>query len=151
MLPAPLCDYVTGYLGAYGAMLALGLWSLVARMRGRLYDWPLLHKAAILLGPSGCVAVIAGWVTTEVGRQPYTVYGLLRTSQSASPLDAPAVATSLIAFIIVYFAVFGAGIWYISRLMAKAPQFDEPLPENEPSHAAGITPASAIQYGEEGQ
>ncbi len=133
------------------AMLALGLWSLVARMRGRLYDWPLLHKAAILLGPSGFVAVIAGWVTTEVGRQPYTVYGLLRTSQSASPLDAPAVATSLIAFIIVYFTVFGAGIWYISRLMAKAPQFDEPLPENDPSHAAGITPASAIQYGEEGQ
>ncbi len=57
------------------AMLGLGLWSLIARIRGKLYDWPWLHRAAILLGPSGFVAVIAGWVTTEVGRQPWTVYG----------------------------------------------------------------------------
>ncbi len=57
------------------AMLGLGLWSLVARARKRLYDWPWLHRAAILMGPAGFVAVIAGWVTTEVGRQPYTVYG----------------------------------------------------------------------------
>ena len=59
-------------------MLALGLWSLVARWRGKLYDWPALHRAALIMGPSGFVAVIAGWVTTEVGRQPFTVYGLLR-------------------------------------------------------------------------
>src|SRR3546814_25611 len=66
------------------AMLGLGLWSLVARVAGRLYDWPWLHRAAILMGPSGFVAVIAGWVTTEVGRQPYTIYGLLRTADSVS-------------------------------------------------------------------
>ncbi|MCA3255445.1 MAG: cytochrome ubiquinol oxidase subunit I, partial [Alphaproteobacteria bacterium] len=53
-------------------MLGLGLWSLLARARGRLYDWPWLHRAAVAMGPSGFVAVIAGWVTTEVGRQPYT-------------------------------------------------------------------------------
>ena len=63
----------------------------------------------MIMGPAGFVAVIAGWVTTEVGRQPYTVYGLLRTADSASPLQAPAVAASLVAFIVVYFAVFGAG------------------------------------------
>jgi cytochrome d ubiquinol oxidase subunit I len=103
------------------AMFGLGLWSLVARWRRRLYEWPMLHRAALVMGPSGFIAVIAGWVTSEVGRQPFTVYGLLRTAESASPLGAPAVAVSLIAFIIVYFAVFGAGIGYILRLMSKPP------------------------------
>ena len=70
------------------------------------------------MGPSGFVAVLAGWITTEVGRQPYTVYGLLRTAQSVSPIALPGVGASLVAFIVVYFAVFGAGILYILRLMA---------------------------------
>ena len=63
-------------------MLALGIWSLLLRWRGRLYDAPLMHRAAVLMGPAGFVAVLAGWITTEVGRQPYTVYGLLTTAQS---------------------------------------------------------------------
>jgi cytochrome d ubiquinol oxidase subunit I len=90
------------------AMLGLGLWSLLARARRRLYDSPWLHRAAVLMGPAGFVAVIAGWVTTEVGRQPFTVYGQLLTAQSHSPLAAPAVAASLLAFVVVYFTVFGA-------------------------------------------
>ena len=130
-------------------MFGLGLWSLLARVRGRLYDWPLLHRAAILMGPSGFVAVIAGWVTTEVGRQPWTVYGLLRTADSVSPLAAPAVAASLLAFVIVYFAVFGVGTWYILKLMAAAPHPGETGPaqaEREPLRSAGITPGPA-QHG----
>ena len=71
------------------------------------------------MGPTGFVAVLAGWITTEVGRQPFTVYGLLRTSESLAPIEAPAVATSLIAFIVVYFFVFGAGTWYIVAMMRK--------------------------------
>ncbi|MHC2331729.1 cytochrome d ubiquinol oxidase subunit I [Bradyrhizobium sp. USDA 4454] len=90
------------------AMLAVGLWSLLARFRGMLYDWAWLHRACVALGPAGFVAVVAGWVTTEVGRQPFTVYGLLRTAESHSPLAAPAVAASLVAFVLVYFAAFGA-------------------------------------------
>lgn len=124
-------------------MLGLGLWSLFARWRGKLYDSPLLHRAAILMGPSGFVAVIAGWVTTEVGRQPFTVYGLLRTADSVSPLDAPAVGASLLAFVIVYFAVFGTGTWYILRLMASSPHPGEGGPaedERAPIRTAGITP-----------
>ncbi len=125
------------------AMLGLGLWSLVARWRRKLYDWKWLHRAAILMGPSGFVAVIAGWITTEVGRQPWTIYGLLRTSQSASPLAAPAVATSLVAFVIVYFAVFGIGVWYILKLMQKGALPHEPASgENAPIRTAGITPAA---------
>ena len=103
------------------AMLGVGFWSLFRRLRGGLFKDHWLHRTTVLMAPSGFIAVLAGWITTEVGRQPYTVYGLLRTSDSLSPVDAPAVAASLIAFIIVYFAVFGAGTFYLLRLMSKAP------------------------------
>jgi len=128
-------------------MLMIGLWSLVARWRRTLFEWPALHKAALLMGPSGFVAVIAGWVTTEVGRQPYTVYGLLTTAESASPLAAPAIAASLIAFVIVYFAVFGIGTWYILKLMAKIPGPSEAGAEAAPIRTAGITPGPAQAEG----
>ena len=128
-------------------MLLLGLASLAARAAKKLYDWPWLLRFALVMGPSGFVAVIAGWVTTEVGRQPFTIYGLLRTAESASPLAAPAVAASLIAFVIVYFAVFGMGTWYLFKLMSKAPEPHESDPPNAPAHAAGITPAPALKAG----
>ena len=124
-------------------MMGLGLWSLVARLRRRLYDWPLLHRASLLMAPAGLVAVIAGWVTTEVGRQPFTVYGLLRTADSVSPLSAPAVAASLTAFVMVYFAVFGIGTWYILKLMGQPPHAHEEraeMVERAPLRTAGITP-----------
>ncbi|WP_119391218.1 cytochrome ubiquinol oxidase subunit I [Taklimakanibacter lacteus] len=127
-------------------MLGLGLWSLWGRLRRRLYDMRLLHIAALLMGPMGFVAVLAGWVTTEAGRQPYTVYGLLRTSESAAPVAAEAVAASLLAFIIVYFAVFGAGTFYLLRLMAKTPHRDEPdNPSDAHLRSAGIVPAPALE------
>jgi cytochrome d ubiquinol oxidase subunit I len=126
------------------AMLTLGFWSLLARARKHLYDWPLLHRAAVLMSPAGFVAVIAGWVTTEVGRQPYTVYGQLLTADSLSPLAAPAVATSLAVFAVVYFTVFGVGAAYLIRMMGRLPSAYEVEPPHIPQHAAGITPASAI-------
>ena len=128
-------------------MIVLGGFSLWARWRKTLYEWPLLHRFALAMGPAGFVTVIAGWVTTEVGRQPYTVYGLLSTADSASPLAAPAVTTSLIAFVLVYFAVFGIGTWYILRLMGHAPLPGEPGLEegpNRPIRTAGITPAPSV-------
>jgi cytochrome d ubiquinol oxidase subunit I len=126
-------------------MLGIGLLSLWARWRGTLYAWRPLHWFALAMGPSGFVAVLAGWVTTEVGRQPFTVYGLLRTADSASPLAAPAVASSLLAFVVVYFIVFGMGVIYILRLMREAPHHGETGPRDEtPARAAGITPAAAL-------
>ncbi|ONF97141.1 Bacterial Cytochrome Ubiquinol Oxidase [Sphingomonas jeddahensis] len=96
------------------------------------------------MGPSGFVAVIAGWITTEVGRQPYTVYGHLLTGQSHSPLAAPAVATSLVAFVLVYFAVFGAGTWYILHLMRNPARPQEAEPDQALVRTVGITPAPAL-------
>ena len=121
------------------AIFGLGLWSLVARWRGKLYDWPWLHRAGVLMGPAGFIAVIAGWITTETGRQPYTVYGLLRTVNSASPLAAPAVGASLTAFVLVYFAVFGVGTWYILRLIGKGVETGETEMEDAPIRTAGTT------------
>jgi cytochrome bd ubiquinol oxidase subunit I len=124
--------------------VGLGLWSLVARLRGRLYDWRTLLWSSLLMAPSGFGAVLAGWITTEVGRQPWTVYGMLRTADSVSPLGAPAVGTSLAAFVVVYFAIFGAGTLYAIRLMARSPQakFEDDI---GPLRAAGITPAPAYE------
>ncbi|HEV2747224.1 MAG TPA: cytochrome ubiquinol oxidase subunit I [Allosphingosinicella sp.] len=126
-------------------MLALGLWSLVARLRRRLYDWRPLHRFALLMGPAGFVAVIAGWITTEVGRQPWVIYGLLRTADARSPIAAPAVASSLLAFAIVYFVVFGIGTWYILKLMGRAPHAGEPGAAEAPIRTAGITPSPALR------
>ena len=114
------------------AMLGIGLMTLILRLRRRLYDARSALWACVAMGPSGFVAVLAGWVTTEVGRQPYTVYGLLRTGESASPLEAGAVATSLAMFALVYFVVFGAGVFYMLRMMNETPK---------PGHEA---PLSAI-------
>jgi cytochrome bd ubiquinol oxidase subunit I len=127
-------------------MALLGFWSLWLRWRGSLYESRLMHRAAILMGPMGFVAVLAGWITTEVGRQPYTIYGLLRTAESVAPVSAQSVATTLIAFIVVYFAVFGAGIFYLLRLMGRPPESrDGDTLEEGPLRAAGIAPAPAME------
>lgn len=107
-----------------GLMLVVGLISLWLRYRGRLFDSAAFQKFCLIMGPSGLIALLAGWVVTEVGRQPYTVYGLLRTAESASPIGAPAVATSLAAFVITYCFVFGAGIYYLFQTLQKQPVID---------------------------
>jgi cytochrome d ubiquinol oxidase subunit I len=141
--PVPITFFAFRIMVGMGLlMLALGLFSVWTRWRGTLYQTRLLHIFAMAMGPAGFIAVIAGWVTTETGRQPFTVYGLLRTVDSASPLAAPAVGSSLLAFIIVYFIVYAAGLTYLFRLMAAPPHPGEQGPSGEtPTHAAGITPA----------
>ncbi|HBN93000.1 MULTISPECIES: cytochrome ubiquinol oxidase subunit I [unclassified Hyphomonas] len=123
-------------------MMLVGFISLFLRWRKSLYDTPLFHRLAMLMGPTGFVAVLAGWITTEVGRQPYTVYGHLMTIESIAPVEAPAVAASLIAFIFVYFALFGAGTYYILKMMNKLPGDVAPLPET-PTRTAGTTQLAA--------
>jgi cytochrome d ubiquinol oxidase subunit I len=142
--PVPVIFWTFRIMVGIGFLiLGLGLFSLWARWRGALYETRLLHMFALAMGPAGFLAVLAGWFTTEVGRQPFTVYGLLRTADSASPLAAPAVGSSLLAFVIVYFIVYAAGLTYLFRLMAQPPHHGEQGPGREiPVRAAGITPAA---------
>lgn len=102
------------------AMIALGLWGLLNRARRSLFDSPWFLRATVVMGPAGLVAILAGWFTTEIGRQPWVVYGLLRTADAVSPHGA--VAFTLGLFIVVYFTVFGVGISYLLRLIRKGPQ-----------------------------
>jgi cytochrome d ubiquinol oxidase subunit I len=126
-------------------MAAAGLVSLFLRWRRTLYDTRWFHRLSLLMGPSGFVAVIAGWITTEVGRQPYTVYGLLTTAESRSPIAAPAVGASLTAFVIVYFLLFGMGTLYILRLMRHPPAaLQQPVAAVEPIRTAGLMPGPAM-------
>ncbi|HZR69990.1 MAG TPA: cytochrome ubiquinol oxidase subunit I [Burkholderiales bacterium] len=132
-------------MGIGFAMLGIGAWSLFLRYKRRLYGSRWMHRAAVLMGPSGFAALLAGWFTTEIGRQPYTVYGLMTTAESVSAIDAAAVGASLVTFIAVYFAIFGSGTFYILRLMHKPPEPAEPgLPADEPIQAAGLMPGPVL-------
>jgi cytochrome d ubiquinol oxidase subunit I len=102
-------------------MLLLGVLGLVLRLRNKLFDARWFQRFALAMGPSGLIALLAGWITTEAGRQPWVVYGVLRTADAASPLSAQQVGTSLLMFIVVYFLVFGTGIYYMLKLMANGP------------------------------
>jgi len=125
-------------------MAAIGLWSLFLRWRRSLFENRWIMRAMVVMGPAGFLAVILGWITTEVGRQPYTVYGLMRTADSMSPIGLPGVATSLLGFIAVYAVVFAAGISFLLKLMSHPPVPGEPgHPLGQPTRTAGLTPGPA--------
>jgi cytochrome d ubiquinol oxidase subunit I len=142
----PIVFFAFRIMVALGMLMAVvGFASLILRRGGAIYRTRLLHWASVWMGPSGFIALLAGWTVTETGRQPFTVYGLLRTAESASPIGVPGVAVSLAGFAIVYLIVFGAGIVYIMRLMARPPIAGESGPTTSvPARAAGITPGPAI-------
>jgi len=107
-------------------MLLAGVWSLWLRWRGRLYEQRIFLRFALWMGPSGLIAILAGWMTTEIGRQPWIVYGLQRTKDAVSNHSALALSTTLAVFVVMYFAVFGTGIGYMLKLVAKGPQESDP-------------------------
>jgi len=107
------------------AVAALGLWQ---RWRKRLYASRFLQRLAVASVPLGFVATIAGWMTAEIGRQPWTVHGLLRTADSVSPVPAASVLTSLILFVIVYGFLLAAFLFFVNRLIRKGPDEAEALP-----------------------
>ena len=110
-------------LGLAGIMLCLVLWGNWLRFRGRLMTTPLYLRALQYCMPIGFFAVIAGWVTTEVGRQPWTIYNLLRTADSVSPsLTGTDVLISLIGYICVYLFVYPTGIILMARVVRKGPR-----------------------------
>lgn len=126
--PVAIVFYSFRIMIAIGVAMALtGLFAVILHFRGRLYDTKWFQYWCMALTPSGFVAILAGWFVTEVGRQPWVVYGVVRTADAVSPVLPEYMALSLAAFIIVYFFVFGAGTYYILKLIAKGPNVkDEP-------------------------
>lgn len=103
-------------------MLGMVVLSWWLRWRGSLYESRFFQRASIAIAPLGFVAVLAGWTTTEVGRQPWVVYGQMRTADAVSPsLTGQDVLTSLILYMIVYLIIFPAGAWIMARIVAKGP------------------------------
>ena len=102
-------------------MIAVGLWGAWLWFRRKLDASRAFQALALVSAPAGFVAVLCGWMTTEVGRQPYVVYGALRTDQAISPAPAAEVGASLLVFMIVYAIVFTAGAIYIGRLLVQGP------------------------------
>ena len=106
-------------------MVATGVIAVVLYFRKRLFDTRWFQYWCMALTPAGFIAVLAGWFVTEIGRQPYIVYGALRTADTVSPVAGPNIALSLLAFIVTYTFVFGAGSYYILRLIGKGPAATE--------------------------
>lgn len=103
-------------------MIVLGVWGAALRWRGKLWHSKIFQRFALIMGPTGLIAILAGWYTTEIGRQPWTVYGIFRTADSVSNHSAEQLGFTLILFIVVYTAIFGTGIAYLFRLIQKGPQ-----------------------------
>jgi cytochrome d ubiquinol oxidase subunit I len=114
-------------------MLALVVSSWWLRWRGRLFDSPTFLRACLFMGPMGFLAVLAGWTTTEVGRQPWVVYGLLRTADAVSPsLTGQDVLISLLLYMVTYLIIFPAGAWVMLRIIRKGPRSADEEPEEDP-------------------
>ena len=149
--PVAVVFYAFRIMVALGfAMLLVVIASLWAWRRRHLFD-PGSRFARWVLGGwramtfSGFVALLAGWFVVEVGRQPYVVYGLLRTSEAISPnIQAAAVLGSLVTFFVAYAIVFGAGGWYLLKLVRRGPLPQEPAPD---THEGERTPMRPLSVG----
>ena len=112
-------------------MLVVALIHLVQRFRGRLYTPNWFHWVLVACMPIGFVAILAGWFTTELGRQPWVVYGLIRTADGVTPaLTGGAVLFSLLAFMVAYALIYGFGTYYLIRLLKIGPT--TPIDEESP-------------------
>ena len=120
-------------------MIAAALFGVWLMWRGRLFETRWFLRIVAQTWWVGFVAVIAGWVVTESGRQPWLVQGILRTADAISPVSGSSIASSLALFVIVYGIVFAIGIYYINRLIAWGlpTAVDQPMPMRSPLAAAG--------------
>jgi cytochrome bd ubiquinol oxidase subunit I len=126
-------------------MVLLGIWAACARWRNTIYrSRPLLYFA-VLMGPTGLVAILAGWLTTEIGRQPWVVYGVMRTKDAVSNHSALELSTMLIVFVVIYVIVFGTGIRYMLNLVMKWPGELGEVPHGlETTNGRPMRPLSAV-------
>jgi cytochrome bd ubiquinol oxidase subunit I len=106
-------------------MILTGLAGLVLFLKKRLFDTRWFQYWCMALAPAGFIAVLAGWFVTEIGRQPYIIFEVMRTAEAVSPLNGAPIAMSLAAFVLTYGFVFGAGSYYIVKLIRKGPDTEE--------------------------
>lgn len=120
--PLPQVFFAFRLMVAIGfALLAFVLWGAWLWIRGKLETNRLFLKVAAASWPIGFIAIVAGWMVTEIGRQPWLATGVLRTEDAASPLVPSAVAISLALFVLVYGVVFSTGIYAMNRLINRGP------------------------------
>lgn len=108
-------------------MILLAVTSLWLRYKNQLYQHKPFLRFAVAMGPAGVIAILAGWLTTEIGRQPWVVYGILRTADAVTPHATTEVAVTLALFVVIYLAVFGMGTMYVLRLINTGPKTGEAL------------------------
>ncbi len=149
---------VTPVFFAFRIMVGMGVLMLIAGwvgawlwFRGRAFTTKWYLETAQYVWPLGFIAILAGWYTTEIGRQPWVAYGILRTADAASPVAPSAVLTTLVFFVLVYGCVFATGIYYINRLIEHGPigaaaETPEALP-SRPLSAAGEAAQEAMEKG----
>jgi cytochrome d ubiquinol oxidase subunit I len=127
-------------------MLAVVLAGIALRLRGRLFSTRWFHKLLVGFVPLGFVAIWAGWVLAETGRQPWLVYGRLRTADAVSPLHPWPVLASLIGFVVLYLALLGAYVWWVARTVRDGPDegpVAEPaVPSARSRPLSGLAPGS---------
>jgi len=121
-------------LGLGGLMLLLGLAGWIARRRGRMFESKPLLTFSVLMIPAGVIATLAGWYVVEVGRQPWLVQGLVRTTDVVSPLPAQSVAFSLALFVTVYSILFMTYLYFMRKLVRKGPATIESLLNDQSTH-----------------
>ncbi|MDB5980117.1 MAG: cytochrome ubiquinol oxidase subunit [Pseudomonas sp.] len=131
-------------------MVFTGLWSLWLRSRKKLYESRAFLHLALWMGPSGLIAMLAGWFTTEIGRQPWVVYGLMRTANASSAHSFGQMSLTLGLFVVVYFTLFGVGLGYMMRLVRKGPIIDEGKEQNQGGPGQKRTPARPLSAAEDG-
>jgi cytochrome d ubiquinol oxidase subunit I len=112
-------------------MIAVGITGAVLWLMGRLWTTRWFLRALVCASPLGFLAVLSGWFVTEVGRQPWIVYGVLRTADAVSPVPGGIVLSSLVLFVLVYGIVFGAGLYYILKLVQRGPDETPPAPDKD--------------------
>ena len=127
-------------------MLALAIAGLLLWWRRRLFDSRWYLRCWIAMMPAGFVALLTGWYTAEIGRQPWVVYGVLRTADAASPVAASSVLASLIVYCVTYLILFGFGSWYLLKVLRAGP---DAAPVRVGFGATAARPLAAIDEGGE--
>ncbi|KII35204.1 cytochrome D ubiquinol oxidase subunit I [Pseudomonas fluorescens] len=128
--PVPIVFFAFRFMVGLGLlMVGQGLTSLVLRWRHRVFTVLWMLRGCVLMAPAGFLAMLCGWVVTEVGRQPFTVYGLLRTADSLSSVSRQQVIGATWTILVFYLLIFGIGLWVLLRILREPPRNDEAGPQ----------------------